>query len=106
AAVADAEREAVAAGEERLEHLPQFRALEDAGGPAAAGAEHVAVAEAAAGDEAGEVLQPLAAGDQVAHVHVEGAEAGALEHRRHLDLAVDALLAQDRDRRPGAGGDE
>ena len=69
------------------------------GGPAAAGAEHVAVAEAAAGGEALEVVERDAAGDQVAHVHVERLEAGAVERGRHLDLAVDALLAQDRDLR-------
>ena len=32
-------------------------------------------------------------------MHVDGVEAGAVERRRHLDLAVDALLAQDRDPR-------
>ena len=33
---------------------------------------------------------------------VDGVEAGAIERRRHLDLAVDALLAQDRDARARA----
>src|SRR3546814_8423670 len=54
AAVAHAQREAVAAGEEGFEHVAQRRALEDQGGPAAAGAEHGAVAEATDGDHAGE----------------------------------------------------
>ena len=40
--------------------------------------------------------------ERVAHVHVDGVEAGAIERRRHLDLAVDALLAQDRDARARA----
>ncbi len=31
-------------------------------------------------------------------MHVVGVEAGAVERRRHLDLAVHALLAQDRER--------
>ena len=53
--------------------------------------------------EVGERAPP---GEDVAHVHVERVEAGAVERRRHLDLAVDALLAQDRDRRPRAGRDE
>ena len=44
--------------------------------------------------------------DDVAHVHVVRLEAGAVERRRHLDLAVDALLAQDGDRRPAPRGDE
>ena len=35
-------------------------------------------------------------------MHVDRRETGAIERRRHLDLAVDALLAQDRDRRPRA----
>src|SRR5690606_22841502 len=102
----DLDGETVAAGEERLEHRAQLGPLEDAGGPATPGAEDAAVAETAAGGEPGEVVQPLPARDQVAHVHVEGAEAGAFERRGHFQLAVDALLAQDRDRRPGSGGDE
>ena len=35
----------------------------------------------------------------------DGSEAGAIEHRRHLDLTVDALLAQDRDLGPRAARD-
>src|SRR3546814_7247089 len=79
AAVAHAQREAVAAGEEGFEHVAQRRALEDRGGPAAAGAEHVAVAEATDGDHAGERRQVGAAGDEVAHVHVDGLEAARSE---------------------------
>src|SRR5690606_7178416 len=84
AAVAHADGETVAAGEERLEHRAQLGPLEDAGGPATPGAEDVAVAETAAGGEPGEVVQPLPARDQVAHVLVEGAEAGAFERRGHF----------------------
>ena len=47
-----------------------------------------------------------AARDQVAHVHVDRVEAGPVEGRRHLDVAVDALLAQHREPRPGAARDE
>ena len=39
----------------------------------------------------------MATGDQVAHVHVVGLEAGQVEGGRHFALAVDALLAQDGD---------
>ena len=39
-------------------------------------------------------------------MHVDRGEAGAVERRRHLDLAVDALLAQDRDARARAARDE
>ena len=40
--------------------------------------------------------------EQIGHVHVVRGEAGAMERRRHLDVTVDALLAQDRDLRPRA----
>src|SRR5207342_3247045 len=85
--------------------VAQFVAFEDRSGPATAGTQHVAVTEATAGDEAGEILQPRAPGDQVAHVHVERIETGAVERHRGLDLAVDALLAQDRHLGPYAGRD-
>jgi hypothetical protein len=39
-----------------------------------------------------------AAGDDVGHVHVDAVEAGAVEGGGHLQLAVDALLAQHRER--------
>ena len=52
AAVAHAERERVARARRTPRTLAQRAALEDRGRPAAAGAEHVAVAEAAAGGEA------------------------------------------------------
>ena len=106
AAVADAEREAVGAGEEGGELVARPRVEEDRPRPALAAAEHVPVREAAAGHEAREVGERDAARDQVAHVHVDRVEAGAVEGRRHLDVAVDALLAQDREPRPGAAGDE
>jgi len=102
AAVADAQREGVLAAEERGEHLAQRVPLQDRGRPAAAGTEHVAIAEAAAGDQGIEVLQVEATSDEVAHVHVERIETGAVERHRGFDLAVDALLAQDRDLRPRA----
>ena len=40
--------------------------------------------------------------DDIAHVHIAGAEPGTIECRRHFDLAVDALLAQDRNSRATA----
>ena len=83
--------------EERLELLAQRGVEQDRLRPALAGAEHVAVREPAAGDQPLEAIERDAAGDEVGHVHVGGPEAGAVEHRGHLDLAVDALLAQDRD---------
>ena len=74
--------------------------IQDGLRPALARAEHVAIRESAAGDEAAEVVELHAAGEDVAHVHVVRFEADALEHRGHLDLAVDALLAQHRHARP------
>ena len=100
AAVADAERERVGAFEVTLERLAHPRVPQDRLGPALAGTEHVAVGEPAAGDQSLVVVEPHATGDQVGHVHVDRREPGAMEHRGHLELAVDALLAQDRDRRP------
>jgi hypothetical protein len=70
--------------------------------PAEAGAEHVAVGEAAAGDQALEILEADAAGQNVAHMHVDRSEAGAVEGGGHFVMAVDALLAQDGDARPAA----
>ena len=97
AAVAHAQREHVAAAEEGLELVARARVEQDGLGPALARAEHVAVGEAAAGGDALEVCERHASGDDVAHVHVDRVEAGAIERRRHFDLAVDALLAQDGD---------
>src|SRR5688500_18964061 len=93
AAVADAERKSVAAFEERRERVAQRIALQDRGSPAASRPQHIAVAEAAAGGEALEFLQLHATADQVAHMHIEGVEAGPIEGRGHFDLTVDALLA-------------
>src|SRR5690606_39685987 len=70
AAVAHAQRERVLASEERGERGAQLRPLEDRGGPATAGAQHVAVAEAAARRQALETVQGDAAGDQIAQMYV------------------------------------
>ena len=71
---------------------------ENALGPALAAAEHVAVTEAAAGDQAAEIFEGDAAAEDVGHVDVDGPEAGAGEGGGHLDFAVHALLAQHGDR--------
>ncbi len=88
-----------------LEEAAHARVEEDRLGPALARAQHVAVAESAAGDESVIAVESRAPVDEVRHVHVDGRESGAVEGRRHLDLAVDALLAQDRDPRPPARRD-
>jgi hypothetical protein len=48
---------------------------------------------------------PRRPANQVGHVQIVRFEAGAIEHRRHLGLAVDPLLAQDRDLRSRAARD-
>ena len=74
--------------------------------PAFAGAEHVAVREAAAHDQAAEVVEAAGVRSNRSVMCTSyGDEAGAMERRRHLDVTVDALLAQDRDLRPRALGD-
>jgi hypothetical protein len=75
-------------------------------GPALAGAQHVAVREAAHRDHALEFVEPDAPGNQVAHVHVDRGKAGLVHHPRRLDVRVDALLAQDRHARTHAGVEE
>ena len=95
AAVAHAEREGVLAVEELLEHRLEARIEEDRAGPAGAGAQDVAVGEAAAGDEALEIGEVNASGEEVGHVHVHALEARERERRRHLDMPVDPLFAED-----------
>ena len=106
AAVADAKGESVAAGKERLEILARAGIEQDRLGPALSGAEHVAIREPAAGYEARESCQAQSARNDVAHVHIGRIEACAIESRRHFDMAVDALLAQDRHARARALRDE
>src|SRR5207248_10260922 len=49
-----------------------------------------------------ECAERTPAGDDVAHVHVMRSESCTIECSGHLDLPVDALLAQNRDRRSRA----
>ena len=86
--------------EEALELIARARVIEDGLGPAFARAEHVAVGETAAGHESAEIRERHAARQHVAHVHVVRLETGALQHRGHFHLAVDALLAQHGDPGP------
>src|SRR5690606_12935859 len=96
AAVAHAQREAVLALEERLEAVTGTGVEQDRLGPAFTSPQDVAVREAAARYQALELLQADASGQDVAHVHVDSAEACTVEGRGHFHLAVDALLTQDR----------
>ena len=99
AAVTHAEAKHVGPREEGLELIGQLRVERDAARPADAGAQCVAIAEAAAGDQAFEIRQLGAAGLQVGHVDVKGLEARLGEGVGHLNMRVDALLPQDGDAR-------
>ena len=102
AAVARTEGEGVAAREELFEFGAHPRVVQDGRRPAAPGAEHVAIGKAAARDDPLESAERLASGEKIGHVHIDRLESRAVERRRHLHLAIDALLAQDGDPRPRA----
>ena len=74
--------------------------------PAFACAQHVAIGEAAARHQRLHFLQPDAASQQIAHMHVHRIETGAVESGRHLNMGVDALLAQHRNFGARAGSDK
>ncbi|KAJ0163110.1 hypothetical protein CTA2_3501 [Colletotrichum tanaceti] len=96
AAVAHTERERVRALEEVFKLLARMLVLEDGLRPADAGAENIAVREAAARRDAHKVSERPAR-EHVRHVHVDGVEARRLEGEGHLAVAVDAHLAEDGD---------
>ena len=98
-AVADAECEAVLAGEESLELLAHRLVEQDRLRPSLARAEHISVGEAATRHESLELPEVAHAAEQVCHVDVVRRETAAVEHRGGLGLAVDTLLAQYGDRR-------
>ena len=70
------------------------------------GVEDVGVGESAHRHHAAEAREGGAAIEEVGHDHVPRLEAGGVEGRGHLDLPVDALLAQDRDLGSCTGRDE
>ena len=80
--------------EKRLEAIAQSIVEQDALGPAFAGAQHIAVGKTATGHQAPEIPEIEAPRIQVAHMHIDGAEAGPVEGGGHLNVAVHALLAQ------------
>ncbi|MCY1416500.1 hypothetical protein D9M71_320070 [compost metagenome] len=94
ATVAHAEGEAVVAFEEALERIAGTAVEQRGFRPAFTGTQYVAVREAAASDHALELVQVDPAGQNVAHVHVDRVETGAVERGRHFHLTVDALLTQ------------
>ena len=103
ATVADAQREAVVTVEEALELFTRTRIEQHRLGPATASAQHVTVGEAATGDQAPHGVQIDTPFEDVAHVDIDGLETGTVEACRHLELTIDALLAQDRHARTCTG---
>ncbi len=94
ATVAHAEGEAVVTLEEALECIAGTAVEQCRLGPAFTGAEDVAVGETTAGHQAFELVQVNTAGENIAHVHVDRVETGAVECGGHFHLTVDALLTQ------------
>ena len=86
AAVAHPQRQRVLAAKKGCELVHQHRVEQDRPGPTLACAQRVAIAEAAAGHQALELVQTGAAGLQVAHVDVEAVETGLRHRVTHLDL--------------------
>jgi hypothetical protein len=98
-AVAHTEEERVRARGQLREHVLRACVVAERRRPAAARAEDIAEREPATRDGAAAVGEIDATFDEVGHVDVDRVEAGARERGGHLDLTVDALLAQDRDLR-------
>ncbi len=100
AAVAHTQGETVFPREERGELVAQRAVEENALGPAGAGAQHIAIGEAATGGQPLEFGEHTPASQQITHVDIDRRETRPVKGRRHLDVAVDALLAQNRHARP------
>ena len=105
AAIADAQREGVASREKRRELIARPRVEQDRLRPSFARPQHIAIRKSTAGHDARISVESGATADDVAHVHVEGGESGAIERGGDFDLAVDTLLAQHRKLRPRTVGD-
>eukprot|EP00754_Rhynchopus_humris_P034199 Rhum_TRINITY_DN15543_c0_g1::Rhum_TRINITY_DN15543_c0_g1_i1::g.161066::m.161066 len=104
ATVAHTQGERVLAVEEGLELLGSHLVALDRAGPTPAGTERVAVRESTAARDTAELAQAHGARQHVAHVNVVHVESSAAERPRHLNVAVHALLPQDRHvRRVGDG---
>ena len=103
-AVAHAERQRLRTMEERRELIAHALVEQNRLRPAFTRAQHVTIGEAAAGHQGMEIPQTGAARQQVAHMHVDGVKAGAMEGCRHFNVGVHPLLAQDGHFRTRAGG--
>ena len=106
ATIAHPQTKGIGAREERGKFIARLGIEQDRLRPATTGAEYVTIGEATASHQTGELGQADATADDVGHVYVDRGETGLIEGGRHLDMAIDPLLAQDRDfgaRRIGKG---
>ncbi|OOO02400.1 MAG: hypothetical protein USCGTAYLOR_01368 [Chromatiales bacterium USCg_Taylor] len=92
-AVTDAERKGIGAFEKGREFGPRALVVHGGAGPAAPRPQDIAVGEAAASGETAERSEVSAAGNNIAHVQIDGMKAGALKRRGHLDVSIHALLS-------------
>ena len=95
ATVADTQRECVGTGVETVEGLLGLGVEEESTGPALGRTEYVAVGEASAEDNHLNLVEGLAARDEVGHHHVLHVETGQVEAPSHLALTISAFLAND-----------
>ena len=68
-------------------------------GPAFTRPQNISVTKTAAGCEALEIRQGNPTTQDICHVNVDTSKSSPIESSRHLDFAVDTLLAQDGDLR-------
>src|SRR5690606_17727228 len=95
-AVTDSQRQGIQTLEE-ADELTTSPAVEQNGlGPAFARPQRVTVGEAPAGRDQLELIQSHPTFDNVAHVNVDGGETGPVKGGGHFNLAVYALLPQNR----------
>src|SRR5690554_7023756 len=95
-AVTHTQCQGVLAIEEHSKLIPNAVIEQDGLCPAFTGTQNVTVGEPTTRHQALEVIQSDATGQQVTHVHVYRFETGTVKGRSHFNLAVYALLPQDR----------
>ena len=96
AAIAHTQAEGIRTREILGELIAQIIMVQNSFRPAFTRAQHVTVGEATARCQPFEVLQMHTTGEQITHVYVHRVKTRRRERRRHLDVAVHALLTQDR----------
>ncbi len=72
----------------------EFRVLEKA-----FRTKYVTIGESATGGYPVKILEAYSTGNNVTHVHIAGAESCSIKGRRHFNLPVDTLFAQNRNAR-------